>query len=62
MQVSTDSSERFLVLDVKSKRGNHWARMFFVLSRQQADKLVEIGMFGVRDRRKQKQMPGRKIN
>ncbi|HRH42212.1 MAG TPA: serine hydrolase domain-containing protein, partial [Pyrinomonadaceae bacterium] len=48
MSVSTDSNERFLVLDVKSKRSNHWARMFFVLSREQKNKLVEIGMFGTR--------------
>lgn len=49
MEVSRDSNERFLVLDVKSRRGNHWARMFFVLSREQPDKLAEIGIFGVRD-------------
>jgi D-alanyl-D-alanine carboxypeptidase len=48
MAVSTDSKERFLVIDVKSKRGEHWARMFFVLSREQKNKLVEIGMFGTR--------------
>ena len=49
MTVLPDSNERFLVCDVKSKRANHWARMFFILSRAQQPKLVEIGLFGIRD-------------
>jgi CubicO group peptidase (beta-lactamase class C family) len=49
MQVSTDSNERFLVLDVRSKRGSHWARIFFALSGPPAEKLIEVGMFPVRD-------------
>lgn len=49
MRVSPDSNERFLVLDVRSRRANHWARMFFQLSREQPDKLSNVGMFGIRD-------------
>ena len=49
MLVSPDSTERFLVLDVKSKRGDHWARMFFSLSRQQTDKLGNVGIFPIPD-------------
>ncbi|HYG12080.1 MAG TPA: serine hydrolase domain-containing protein, partial [Pyrinomonadaceae bacterium] len=49
MQISPDSNERFLVLDVRSRRGNHWARMFFSLSREQPGKLSNVGMFGIRD-------------
>ena len=51
MNVSPDSNERFLVLDVRSRRGNHWARMFFNLGRTAAgaDKLADVGMFGIRD-------------
>jgi CubicO group peptidase (beta-lactamase class C family) len=49
MQVSPDSNERFLVLDVRSRRGKHWARMFFMLSREQPDKLSGVGAFGIRD-------------
>jgi D-alanyl-D-alanine carboxypeptidase len=49
MQVSPDSNDRFLVLDVRSRRGRHWARMFFSLSRTQTDKLADVGMFGIRD-------------
>ncbi|MDQ3802440.1 MAG: serine hydrolase [Acidobacteriota bacterium] len=50
-QVSPDSGERFLVLDVRSRRGNHWARMFFVLRGPTGRKLSEIGMFPTRDPR-----------
>jgi CubicO group peptidase (beta-lactamase class C family) len=50
MQVSPDSNDRFLVLDVRSRRGKHWARMFFSLSRApETDKLAGMGMFGIRD-------------
>lgn len=50
MHVSPDSNDRFLVLDVRARRrGNHWARMFFSLSRAQTDKLSDVGMFGIRD-------------
>lgn len=49
MQVSPDSNDRFLVLDVRSRRGGHWARMFFSLSREQAERLADVGMFGIRD-------------
>jgi CubicO group peptidase (beta-lactamase class C family) len=49
MQVLPASNERFLVLDVRSRRGNHWARMFFTLSREQPDKLSGAGMFGIRN-------------
>lgn len=49
MQISPDSNERFLVLDVRSRLGNHWARMFFSLSRTETDKLADVGMFGIRD-------------
>jgi D-alanyl-D-alanine carboxypeptidase len=49
MQVSPDSNERFLVVDVKSKRGSHWARMFFLLQSKDTKKLTEVGMFAIRD-------------
>lgn len=49
MIISPDSNERFLVVEVKSIRGNNWARMFFVLTDKVPQKLVEIGIFGVRD-------------
>jgi CubicO group peptidase (beta-lactamase class C family) len=49
MHVSPDSNERFLVLDVRSRRGKHWARMFFSLSGAQAGKFGNVGMFGIRD-------------
>ncbi len=51
LSVSPDSNERFLVLDVRSRRGPHWARMFFSLSRAQTGKLSEVGMFPIRDPR-----------
>lgn len=56
-QVSPDSNERFLVIDARSRRGNHWARMFFVLSRSQSERLSGIGMFPVRDPRAEKLDP-----
>ena len=49
MKVLPESNERFLVLDAKSKRADHWARMFFILRGAQQDKLTEIGIFGIRD-------------
>ncbi|HEV2801235.1 MAG TPA: serine hydrolase domain-containing protein [Pyrinomonadaceae bacterium] len=53
MLVSPDSNERFLVLDVRSRRGNHWARMFFSLARggdaATAQKFSNVGIFGIRD-------------
>ena len=54
MQVSPDSNERFLVIDVKSKRSNHWARMFIVLSRAETGKLAEVGTFPIRDQNAEK--------
>lgn len=54
MQVAPDSNERFLVLDVKSKRGNHWARMLVVLSRAQSDKVAEVAAIPVRDQNAEK--------
>ena len=54
MQISPDSSERFLVMDVKSKRGNHWARMVVVLSRAETGKLADVGTFPIRDQNAEK--------
>lgn len=48
-QVSPDSNERFLVLDVKSKRSNHWARLIVILSRTQNEKLAEVATIAIRD-------------
>ena len=49
MHVSPDSNERFLIIDVKSRRGKHWARMMVVLSRSESGKLAGIGTFPIRD-------------
>ena len=54
VQVSPDSNERFLVLDVKSKRGNHWARLVVVLSRSDSGKLAEVDTFPIRDQNAEK--------
>jgi CubicO group peptidase (beta-lactamase class C family) len=54
MQVSPDSNERFLVLDLKSKRGNHWARMVVVLSRAEPAKLAAVDIFPIRDQNAEK--------
>ena len=64
MAVSPDSNDRFLVLDIKSKRTKHWARMLVVLSRAEPGKIAEVATFPIRDQvaEKAETWPQTKLN
>ena len=49
IEVSPDSNERFLVADVRSRRGSHWARLIVILDRRQPEKIAEVAMIPRRD-------------